>query len=43
MPSSGLTLETALLTPVAVVQLIIVVATVGLAFGTGGPGAGRPP
>jgi chloramphenicol-sensitive protein RarD len=35
---SGLTLETALLTPVAVVQLIVVGATVGLAFGNNGTG-----
>jgi chloramphenicol-sensitive protein RarD len=33
---SGLTLETALLTPVAIVQLIVVGATVGLTFGNEG-------
>jgi chloramphenicol-sensitive protein RarD len=35
---SGLTLETALLVPVAIVQLIIVGATVGLEFGQNGAG-----
>jgi len=35
---SGLTLETALLVPVAIVQLIIVGATVGLEFGQNGVG-----
>lgn len=35
---SGLTLETAWLTPVAVVELIVVGATSGLAFGTAGVG-----
>ncbi len=34
---SGLTLETAWLTPVAVVQLVVVGATVGLGFGSAGP------
>ncbi|QNO37845.1 EamA family transporter RarD [Protaetiibacter sp. SSC-01] len=34
---SGLTLETAWLTPVAIVQLIITGATVGLSFGDAGP------
>lgn len=35
---SGLTLETALITPIAIVQLIVVGATVGLAFGQSGVG-----
>jgi len=35
---SGLTLETALLTPVAIVQLVIVTATAGLAIGQNGIG-----
>jgi chloramphenicol-sensitive protein RarD len=35
---SGLTLETAWLTPVAVVQLILVAASSGLTFTAGGPG-----
>ena len=39
---SGLTLETALLTPVAIVQLVIVGATVGLAFGQNGVGHAAP-
>jgi chloramphenicol-sensitive protein RarD len=34
---SGLTLETAWLTPVAIVQLVITGATVGLSFGNAGP------
>jgi len=35
---SGLTLETAWLTPVAIVQLILVAVSSGLTFTTGGPG-----